>query len=294
MRALATVHRWWGVAFCLLFAMWFASGIVMHFVPFPARSEVGRVGGSAVGGDREIHSEQGALRIADVHARSLGLDPSRTTVTLIDDDQWTVAGDFDSDRPLYRIAVNDAAGTEIYVSSAKGDVVLFTTRSMRLANYFGSIAHWIYPTVLRRHGKAWSALMWWLSLVATIGASIGVIIGIVRLGAATAYRGLQRAHHTFGLIFAPFILSWIFSGFLSVDDGWLFFHGLARAEPPAGLVDLFRKLHTFDFPPLTSHPRLRSSLIVGVCLCGLAFSLTGVVLAWRRLRLGTDRGKNVV
>ena len=294
MGLLAALHRWWGVAFCLLFAMWFASGIVMHFVPFPARSEVGRVGGSAVGGDREIHSEQGALRIAAAHARSLGLDPSRTTVTLIDDDQWTVAGDFDSDRPLYRIAVNDAAGTEIYVSSAKGDVVLFTTRSMRLANYFGSIAHWIYPTVLRRHGKAWSALMWWLSLVATIGASIGVIIGIVRLGAATAYRGLQRAHHTFGLIFAPFILSWIFSGFLSVDDGWLFFHGLARAEPPAGLVDLFRKLHTFDFPPLTSHPRLRSSLIVGLCLCGLAFSLTGVVLAWRRLRLGTDRGKNVL
>jgi len=294
MGLLAALHRWWGVAFCLLFAMWFASGIVMHFVPFPARSEVGRVGGSAVGGDREIHSEQGALHIAAAHARSLGLDPSRTTVTLIDDDQWTVAGDFDSDRPLYRIAVNDAAGTEIYVSSAKGDVVLFTTRSMRLANYFGSIAHWIYPTVLRRHGKAWSALMWWLSLVATIGASIGVIIGIVRLGAATAYRGLQRAHHTFGLIFAPFILSWIFSGFLSVDDGWLFFHGLARAEPPAGLVDLFRKLHTFDFPPLTSHPRLRSSLIVGLCLCGLAFSLTGVVLAWRRLRLGTDRGKNVV
>ena len=294
MGLLAALHRWWGVAFCLLFAMWFASGIVMHFMPFPARSEVGRVGGSAVGGDREIHSEQGALRIAAAHARSLGLDPSRTTVTLIDDDQWTVAGDFDSDRPLYRIAVNDAAGTEIYVSSAKGDVVLFTTRSMRLANYFGSIAHWIYPTVLRRHGKAWSALMWWLSLVATIGASIGVIIGIVRLGAATAYRGLQRAHHTFGLIFAPFILSWIFSGFLSVDDGWLFFHGLARAEPPAGLVDLFRKLHTFDFPPLTSHPRLRSSLVVGLCLCGLAFSLTGVVLAWRRLRLGTDRGKNVV
>src|ERR1700749_2503542 len=38
MRFLATLHRWWGIAFCLLFAMWFASGIVMHFVPFPARS----------------------------------------------------------------------------------------------------------------------------------------------------------------------------------------------------------------------------------------------------------------
>ena len=41
MRILATLHRWWGVAFCLLFAMWFASGIVMHFVPFPAQRTAG-------------------------------------------------------------------------------------------------------------------------------------------------------------------------------------------------------------------------------------------------------------
>jgi hypothetical protein len=27
------------LVFCLLFAMWFASGIVMHFMPFPARDE---------------------------------------------------------------------------------------------------------------------------------------------------------------------------------------------------------------------------------------------------------------
>ena len=39
MRVLTLLHRWWGVMFCLLFAMWFASGIAMHFVPFPAPSE---------------------------------------------------------------------------------------------------------------------------------------------------------------------------------------------------------------------------------------------------------------
>jgi len=31
---------------------------------------------------------------------------------------------------------------------------------------------------------------------------------------------------------------------------------------------------------------LRTSLIVGLCLCGFAFSLPGVALAWRRLRSG--------
>src|SRR6202034_4818618 len=42
MKALILLHRWLGVGFCLLFAMWFASGIVMHFVPFPAMTEAAR------------------------------------------------------------------------------------------------------------------------------------------------------------------------------------------------------------------------------------------------------------
>src|ERR1700741_3723383 len=95
MRFLATLHRWWGVAFCLLFAMWFASGIVMHFAPFPARSASGA---------------------------SLSVDRSGTTTDRIDYDQWTVAGDYNADRPLDRSALNDAAGTEISVSSNSGKI----------------------------------------------------------------------------------------------------------------------------------------------------------------------------
>lgn len=246
MRILATLHRWWGVAFCALFAMWFASGIVMHFVPFPARSE------------RPVTPEIEAARASD---------------ELIDYDQWTVAGDFDRDRPLKRIALNDEHGTEIYVSSRSGKIVLTTTRSERMANYAGSIAHWLYPTALRHHKRAWGALMWWLSLLATIGAALGVVIGSIRLIGGPAYRGLQRWHHISGLILAPFLLAWVFSGFLSMDDGNLFGHSDA----------LFRALHTFDFEPLSSHPWLRTGAIVALCLCGFAFSLTGVKLAWGRV-----------
>jgi hypothetical protein len=247
MKALATLHRWWGVVFCLLFAMWFASGIVMHFVPFPARSE------------RPATHE---------------IDASPSGAEMVDYDQWTVAGDFDDARPLFRYALNDSAGTEIYISSRSGKVVLTTTRNQRLANYAGSIAHWLYPTGLRHHRHLWSALMWWLSLLATIGAGLGLIIGLMRLRSAPAYQGLQHWHHICGLIFAPFLLAWIFSGFLSMDDGTMFSHSDA----------LFRALHRLDFEPLSSHPQLRTSLIVALCLCGLAFSLTGVVLAWRRVQ----------
>jgi hypothetical protein len=48
---------------------------------------------------------------------------------------------------------------------------------------------------------------------------------------------------------------------------------------------LFRVLHTLHFAPVASHPLLRSIVIVTLCLCGVAFSLTGALLAWRRLRM---------
>jgi hypothetical protein len=245
MRLLATWHRWWGVIFCLLFAMWFASGIVMHFVRFPARSE---------------------------QPLASNIDISKATVELIDYDQWTVAGDFDADRPMKRVVLDDGAGTEIYLSAASGKMVLIITRNQRLLNYAGSIPHWFYATELRHHKRAWTALMWWLSLLATIGAVLGVLIGLVRLSTGPAYYGLQRWHHIAGLIVAPFVLSWIFSGFLSMDSG--LFGDSDR---------LFRMLHTLDFPPLSQHPFLRSGAIVALCFCGFAFSLTGVALAWRRV-----------
>src|ERR1700754_546987 len=47
MNAIVLLHRWLGVALCLLFAMWFASGIVMHFVPFPSLTEAERIAGLA-------------------------------------------------------------------------------------------------------------------------------------------------------------------------------------------------------------------------------------------------------
>ena len=46
---------------------------------------------------------------------------------------------------------------------------------------------------------------------------------------------------------------------------------------------LFDALHTLDFPYLTARPGLRGALVVILCGCGLAFSLTACVIAWRRV-----------
>lgn len=181
MGAIALSHRWLGIAFCLLFAMWFATGIVMHFVPFPSLTEAERFAGLAPvdpgeirisvgdavaasgivdaarvrliqridgpvyivsgparsravrasdGQDASVISADAALVIVRAHARQRGLDAARAAIAGHSDyDQWSVPNGSDRHRPLFRAALGDAAGTEVYVSSSTGEVVLDTTRS---------------------------------------------------------------------------------------------------------------------------------------------------------------------
>src|SRR6185437_1865509 len=236
MNTLVVLHRWLGIGFCLLFAMWFASGIVMHFVPFPQLAEADRFAGlppidlslvrhgpdeavaashagdvrsvrllqradgpvyvvssaarppalhAADLSDASVKSDQLALDIARAHARQRGLDVSRAVLAgLADYDQWSVPNGFDKHRPLYRVALRNPAGTEFYVSSKTGEIVLATGRTERAWNYLGSVAHWIYPTILRRHATIWSEVVWTVSLMALTAAIAGAVLGLARLHVA--------------------------------------------------------------------------------------------------------------
>src|ERR1700680_893265 len=61
-RWLTWFHHWAGVVLCLLFAVWFASGAVLHFVSFPSLS-LGdqRDGGEAIDFSRVLIGPEGAL-----------------------------------------------------------------------------------------------------------------------------------------------------------------------------------------------------------------------------------------
>ncbi|MCK1296822.1 PepSY domain-containing protein [Bradyrhizobium sp. 24] len=282
MDALVLLHRWLGIAFCLLFAMWFATGIVMHFVPFPSLTETERFTGLAPvdrtqvavlvsdavavsgmadvrrvrliqrsdgpiyivsgpsrlraiqasdGTDATVISDVLALAVAQDYARNRGKQAPRAVVVARSDyDQWSVPNGFDRHRPLFRVALGDAAGTEIYVSSSTGEVVLDTTRSERWWNLAGSVLHWIYPTALRINWSLWDKIVWTLSLLGLIAALSGAWVGIVRTRARqgmaiSPYRGWHAIHHVAGLLSMMFILTWIFSGWLSMDHGRLFSGG---------------------------------------------------------------------
>jgi hypothetical protein len=60
---------------------------------------------------------------------------------------------------------------------------------------------------------------------------------------------------------------------------------LERLDPSRRAYRWFYSaLHTINFPILSARLALRSALVVILCGFGFAFSLTGVVIGWRRLR----------
>jgi hypothetical protein len=165
-----------------------------------------------------------ALRIA----RSFvgGHNDVRYEARLADADQWSfgVRGLM----PLHRIAVDDAAGTRLYVTENGGEVVLKTTASGRFWGGAGAVLHWLYFTPLRRNAALWNELIVWSSIAGTVMCIVGIAWGLWRLAPLRGYRlrdrrqwspyaGWMRWHHYAGLVFGVVTTTWIFSGLLSMD-----------------------------------------------------------------------------
>lgn len=270
LRWLFLAHRWSGIGACLFFAMWFGSGLVMLYVPYPSLSPGERWAGAAAIDwakvDAPVPALAGAQRLTlemrdtepvwRIEGDAVETRPARTGATLpvvdrdyaehvasrfggvkardaeqVVRDQWTVAGGFDRHRPLWKVALQDGAGTEVYVSSSTGLPVQRTTCWQRFWNWLGSVPHWLYPTVLRQDNAVWRQVVIWIAGPCIAVALTGIWIGILRArfgkrryraGRVSPYRGWMLWHHVSGLIGGVFLLTWIVSGWLSVDPGRLF------------------------------------------------------------------------
>lgn len=174
-------------------------------------------------------------------ARRIAGASDGASVSLVDRDQWTVTARYDPLRPFHKVALGDAAGTDLYVSQATGEIALDTTRWERGWNWVGAVVHWVYPTVLRTRTDLWREAVLWLSGLAIAGAVSGLVVGIWRVrlrrryphGQMTPYRGLARWHHLFGLGAGLFLTTYIVSGWLSMNPNRWF---SSRAPPEPWLV----------------------------------------------------------
>jgi hypothetical protein len=137
-----------------------------------------------------------------------------------------VAGGFNRHRPLWKVTLDDPAGTQLYVSSTTGGAVQNSERTERFWNWLGSVPHWIYFTVLRQDNAVWRQVVMWVAGPCVAAAVTGMWIGLLRArfgqrryrdGRITPYLGWMWWHHVAGLTGGVTLLAWIFSGWLSVD-----------------------------------------------------------------------------
>jgi hypothetical protein len=168
-----------------------------------------------------------AERISESFRAQLGLAGETLRQELVVQDQWTITRSFDPFRPLYKFSANDPQGTEWYVASTTGEIVQLTTVSQRFWNWLGAVPHWLYPTALRQHDQLWSQLVIWLSLAGVFLTVIGIYIGLLRYGRLPSgrkspYRGAGLWHHYAGLLFGIFVLTWLASGFFSMNPWGMF------------------------------------------------------------------------
>ncbi|MET3494652.1 PepSY domain-containing protein [Variovorax boronicumulans] len=278
-------HRWLGIGGCLLFVMWFVSGVVMMYVGYPNLTDPERLAGlgpvrfeqtvvtpsqalaalpealraqpprrmalemqgggaepfpvwrivDARGGRHAVSARDGRLlggvdaAQAEAIARDVSGQPGARWAETLERDQWTVPQGLDPMRPLHRIEIGDAAGTELYVSSRTGEVVRDTHRAERFWNWLGSVPHWIYFTPIRADPPLWHDVVVYLSAASIVSAVTGIVIGVLRIrlrgryrhGAVTPYTGWMAWHHIAGLVGGFFLLTWIVSGWLSMNpNGW--------------------------------------------------------------------------
>jgi hypothetical protein len=272
------------VALCLLFAVWFASGAVLHFVGFPSLpADEQHAGSEAIDVSRTridpsaalaLVPEASDLRLISVAGRPVyaAKAPSGTWVAIaadtgelipnfppavakavaeffgraaavglsgpVDYDQWIVHQRFDPYRPFYRVRLNDAERTDLYVSSRTGEILQRTRFNERAWNWAGAVVHWIYFTPLRKSWSAWNQVVWWISLVALLSSSVGTWLGFLRMAGNRAagrrglspFRGWMRWHHIIGLFASLIVVTWILSGWLSMDHGRLFSRGEASRD----------------------------------------------------------------
>jgi len=166
----------------------------------------------------------------------LSEDQVRPAGVLMEVDQWTIGQR--SNLPLYKFTVDDGEGTELYVSGYLAEVVVMTTRSSRRLAWVAAIPHWFYFEWLRTKPQLWRQVILWTSGLGTVAALIGVVLAILqfrRNRPHIPYKGWLRWHYITGAVFGIFTVTWVFSGFLSVEP-WYWASDGAIGVPQAAAL----------------------------------------------------------
>lgn len=175
--------------------------------------------------------ESGIRSIATIWATGHNITGDIATIETIHNDQWSVQG-ARRWQPLWRIAFDDPAGSWIYINGKTGEVVQDVNAHERFWNGLGAIPHWLYPTILRENAPLWNEVVILSSAIGCFLVVTGMVIGFIRLrgksGAWWPYRNrpIWMWHHVLGTFAGVLVLTWTFSGLLTMAP-W----GLLESKP---------------------------------------------------------------
>jgi hypothetical protein len=166
-------------------------------------------------------------RFAPEHASTMTYDTYLTSP-----DEYTRIPTLAGYVPLHRIAMNDVAGTEYYVSERSNDIVQKTDRNGRILAISGYILHNLF---FFRQRAWWTTFLDVLAWAAMLMVVTGIAVGIWRIAlmprfrhkgvpSYTPYSGWMKWHHYAGLVFGLFSVSWLLSGMIPITTfpvpGW--------------------------------------------------------------------------
>ncbi|KXV58771.1 hypothetical protein AD948_10600 [Acetobacter senegalensis] len=202
---------------------------------------------------------------AAAYASSVGVQSPPVFTGTTTDDQWVL------DTPgrltgFERFRFSGPQELVVYISSLTGDVVQATDTSSRAWSWMGAIPHWLYPAILRRNPLMWK---WTVILLAGIGmflTATGLSIGLLRLRRRwpfSYYRRWHLAHHLGGMMFGLLALSWITTGFFTMNPGGVFASerearsavhvtGSVTGEEILAVLNRIVRLHTVDWTDVSS------------------------------------------
>jgi hypothetical protein len=174
----------------------------------------------------EVSDEIGPPAAIEIATRFVRVEPDdiRYEGLLNQPDQWTLT--VRTRLPLHKLTVDDADRTQLYVSPVTGEIEMLTTRRTRALAWVAAIPHWLYFTPLRVRQRLWTRTILWTAGAGCVLALLGLVLGVsqtriarpLRLSLAwIPYRGWMRWHYITGMTFGVFTLTWVFSGFLSME-----------------------------------------------------------------------------
>jgi uncharacterized iron-regulated membrane protein len=229
----------------------------------------------ATGAELVKLSEAAVRQAAETYAAGIGVKGAIAEIRTLSVDQWSVQG-AKRWQPLWRVVFDDPAGTWIYVNGKTGEVVQDVNGHERFWNWLGAIPHWLYPAVLRENVPLWTQVVIWSSAIGCFLVITGMIIGFARLRGKSGKwwpykRPMWMLHHIFGTFAGILVLTWTFSGLMTMSPwGLLESEGvISRADLGGAMtwkdmrtsIEAIKRDETANLVAIRSAPQLGKSIV---------------------------------